>query len=169
MIVPARAGTSLLIAAALMVMLAVLLAPRVSQPAGYHHFADQREWLGVPRFGDVTSNLPFAVIGLWGLAFLAGRGAARAFTDPRERCPYFLALFGLVLTAFGVHLLPSSARQRPACVGSAADDRSSYGPSRSDDRGARQRRVRALASPATTRTGRCQRAAMVLERTPQRG
>jgi hypothetical protein len=106
-------GTSLLIAAALIVMLAVLLAPRVSQPASCHHFADQREWLGVPRFGDVTSNLPFAVIGLWGLAFLAGRGSARAFTDPRERCPYFLASFGLLLTALGsayYHLAPDNAR-----------------------------------------------------------
>jgi hypothetical protein len=151
-----------------MVVLAVFLAPRVSQPAGYHHFANQREWLGVPRFGDVTSNLPFAVIGLWGLAFLAGRGAARAFTDPRERCPYFLA-FGLVLTALGstyYHLAPDNARlvwdRLPMTVVFMALVAAMI-------RGARQRRVRALACPATTRTGRCQRAAMVLERTPQRG
>jgi hypothetical protein len=108
-----RAGTSLLIAAALIVILALLLAPRLPQPDSYHHFADQRAWLGVPRFGDVTSNLPFAVIGLWGLAFLAGPGPDRAFTDRRERCPYFLAFFGLLLTSLGsayYHLAPDNAR-----------------------------------------------------------
>jgi hypothetical protein len=82
-----RAGISLRIVAALIVVLAVLLAPRVPQPDSYHHFADQRPWLGVPRFGDVISNLPFAVIGLWGLAFLAGHESHRAFTDLRERYP----------------------------------------------------------------------------------
>lgn len=108
-----RAGISLLIVAALIVVLAVLLAPRVPQPDSYHHFADQRPWLGVPRFGDVISNLPFAGIGLWGLAFLAGRESHRAFTDLRERYPYFLVFFGLLLTALGSAyylLAPNNAR-----------------------------------------------------------
>ena len=108
-----RSGTLLLIAAALIVALAAFLAPHVPQPDSYHHFADQREWPGVPRFGDVTSNLPFAVIGLWGLAFLAGRGTGPAFTDPRERYPYSLVFFGLLLTALGsayYHLAPDNAR-----------------------------------------------------------
>jgi hypothetical protein len=65
-------------------------------------------------FGDVTSNLPIAVIGLWGLAFLAGRGTGPAFSDPRERRPYVLVFFGLLLTALRssayYHLAPDNAR-----------------------------------------------------------
>jgi len=108
-----RVGTSLLIAATVVVILAALLAPRVPQPDSYHHFADQRCWLGVPRFGDVTSNVPFAVVGLWGLAFLARPDSARAFIDHRERYSYFLVFFGLLLTAFGsayYHLAPENVR-----------------------------------------------------------
>jgi hypothetical protein len=108
-----RAGIPLLITATLFVVIAVRLAPRVPQPNGYHNFADQRGWLSVPRFGNVTSNLPFAVIGLCGLTFLVGPASARAFTNPRERYPYFLVFFGLLLTAFGsayYHLAPDNAR-----------------------------------------------------------
>jgi len=93
--------------------MAALLAPRVAQPDSYHHFADQRCWLGVPRFGDVTSNVPFAVVGLWGLAFLSRPDSARAFIDHRERYSYFLVFFGLLLTAFGsayYHLAQENVR-----------------------------------------------------------
>src|SRR6266480_958236 len=106
-----RAGILLLIAATLIVVVAALLAPQVPQPDSYHHFADQREWLDVPRFGDVMSNLPFAVIGLWGLAFLAGPGSTGTFADHRERYPYFLVFLGLLLTAWSsayYHLAPDN-------------------------------------------------------------
>ena len=33
----------------------------------YHHFADQRSLLGIPNFSDVTSNLPFLLVGVAGL------------------------------------------------------------------------------------------------------
>jgi len=41
-----------------------------SQPVSYHNFADQRAMLGIPNFLNVASNLPFAVIGIWGMIFL---------------------------------------------------------------------------------------------------
>jgi hypothetical protein len=88
--------------------------PPIPQPASYHQFADQRTWLGVPNFGDVASNLAFAVVGLTGLWFLLKPGKlTNAFVDPRERRPYLVAFFGLLLTAFGsayYHLAPSNAR-----------------------------------------------------------
>jgi hypothetical protein len=36
----------------------------------YHLFADQRGFLAIPNFGDVASNVPFAIVGVWGLVFL---------------------------------------------------------------------------------------------------
>ncbi len=39
----------------------------IPQSLLYHEFADRRSWLGIPNFGDVTSNLPFAVAGGFGL------------------------------------------------------------------------------------------------------
>jgi len=90
--------------------------PRIPQPQSYHSFADQRSLLGIPNFGDVVSNLPFAVIGILGIAFLLRSGSDPAsghFLDSRERWPYLIAFVGILLTAFGssyYHLDPSNAR-----------------------------------------------------------
>ena len=46
---------------------ALFLHGPIHQPQAYHAFADARPWLGVPRAGDVLSNVPFALVGLWAL------------------------------------------------------------------------------------------------------
>ena len=56
---------ALLVGVAALALLAWLL-PAAGLPADYHHFADQRSWLGVPHAADVLSNLPFALMGVWG-------------------------------------------------------------------------------------------------------
>lgn len=90
--------------------------PRIPQPQSYHHFADHRSLLGIANFADVVSNLPFAVIGSWGLIFLLGSSSARlgeCFRDPRESWPYWFVFAGLFLTAIGssyYHLDPDNAR-----------------------------------------------------------
>lgn len=57
---------TLLLAATLALVGLAWLAPPLVQFAHYHHFADQRAWLGVPCALDVLSNLPFALFGAWG-------------------------------------------------------------------------------------------------------
>jgi hypothetical protein len=90
--------------------------PRIPQPQSYHSFADQRSLFGIPNFGDVASNLPFAVIGVLGIAFLLRSGtdpSSGRFLDSRERWPYLVAFVGLLLTAIGssyYHLHPNNAR-----------------------------------------------------------
>jgi hypothetical protein len=90
--------------------------PRIPQPQSYHNFADQRSFLGIPNFGDVVSNVPFAVFGLWGLAFWMRSNSdpnPTQFVDRRERWPYLLVFVGVLLTAFGsayYHLEPNNAR-----------------------------------------------------------
>ena len=108
-----RLGFGLVAGVTVAVIAAALLAPRTPQPVAYHHFADQRGLAGIPRFGDVASNLPFAVIGVWGLIFLNGRSGRARFLDPRERYPYLLVFIGLLLTAVGsayYHLTPDNTR-----------------------------------------------------------
>jgi hypothetical protein len=111
--IPRRFGIGLLTAATITVAAAAFLAPRTPQPLVYHHFADQRQWLGIPRFGDVTSNLAFVVVGVCGVIFLTGSSGRKQFLDVRERYPYLLVFAGLLLTAFGstyYHLAPDNAR-----------------------------------------------------------
>jgi hypothetical protein len=103
----------ILVAAAGLLLIICLFLPRIPQPASYHDFADHRAWLGIPNFGDVASNLPFALAGLWGLWFLLKQASRELFVEARERWPYLLVACGLVLTAVGssyYHLAPDNAR-----------------------------------------------------------
>ncbi len=88
------------------------MIPPIPQPLAYHNFADHRGWLGIPNFGDVVSNVPFALVGICGLIFLF-RPHAGTFSDRRERWLYLVMFAGLILTAFGsayYHLAPGNAR-----------------------------------------------------------
>ncbi len=110
---PKRSGVWPFLALALAVGVAALLIPRTDLPPSYHHFADQRVWLGIPHFGDVVSNLLFLLAGLCGLAFLASKASAQQFVEQRERWPYAFVFLGLLLTAFGsayYHLAPDNSR-----------------------------------------------------------
>jgi hypothetical protein len=116
--VPRSKAPALLLAPAVIIAIIAALLPPIPQPLSYHQFADQRAWLGIPNFGDVVSNLPFAIVGICGLIFLLRRSAQNRFADPRERQGYIrwiyvLMFAGLLLTAFGsayYHLAPSNAR-----------------------------------------------------------
>jgi hypothetical protein len=101
----------LITAVAIAVAIIAILLPRIPQPLSYHNFADHRAWLGIPNFGDVASNLPFAVVGVWGLIVVFT--AKAHFSDQRERWPYAIMFVGLILTAVGsayYHLAPDNAR-----------------------------------------------------------
>jgi hypothetical protein len=108
-----RAGIWLFLALVIVVGTATLLVPRTPQPLSYHHFADQRSWLGIPNFGDVASNILFLAAGLWGWAFLCRKSSRERFIEARERWPYVFVFLGLLLTAVGsayYHLAPDNAR-----------------------------------------------------------
>jgi hypothetical protein len=88
------------------------LLPAIPQPLHYHQFADQRVFLSVPNAFDVLSNLPFAMVGAFGLAVTFSRRRP-PLADRQERRPYAV-LFGAVCVAtLGsayYHLAPSNAR-----------------------------------------------------------
>jgi hypothetical protein len=112
-LLPRQAGIWVFLVLAVWVAAAAFLTPRVDLPPSYHHFADQRGFLGIPNFGDVTSNVAFFVAGLLGLVFLTRKASDEKFVYARERWAYFLVFLGLVLTAFGsayYHLAPDNAR-----------------------------------------------------------
>jgi hypothetical protein len=78
---------------------AALLGPVITQPAGYHDFADQRVLWGLPFAMDVLSNLPFAIAGLAGI-WLVGEAPLRALSNV-QRAMAILFFAGLLLTAGG--------------------------------------------------------------------
>jgi hypothetical protein len=84
--------------------------PAIPQDQGYHAFADQRQWLGIPHAADVLSNLAFVLVGLFGITRLASRRHTE-FPPATEAGLWFLAL-GFLGTGVGsawYHLHPTDA------------------------------------------------------------
>lgn len=87
---------------ALLVMTGVLcmigvFGPYVAQYEHYHHFADQSAALGIHHIWDVLSNVPFAIVGIWGLFELR---RSQVFAQPSktlDMCRLFF--YGLIVTS----------------------------------------------------------------------
>ena len=111
-----KSGLRSLVVITAVLVVVVLLLPRIPLPQWYHAFADQRACLGIPNFGNVVSNVPFAIAGVWGLLFLLrldSEDLSRHFVSRKERWPYLVLFAGLVLVAFGssyYHLHPDNPR-----------------------------------------------------------
>lgn len=91
--------------------LALVFHGPIAQLAHYHDFADQRGALGIANAADVLSNIPFALVGIWGLVRLAGAREHPALS--RGWAGYMLFFAALVLTAMGsswYHLAPDNTR-----------------------------------------------------------
>lgn len=90
-----------------------LLGPLPQDPL-YHQFADQRPLLGIANFLDVISNLPFVIIGLLGLGYLAPgclRRGRPAGGLPPLLLHYRIFFVGVLLTGLGsgyYHLAPDN-------------------------------------------------------------
>jgi hypothetical protein len=90
-----------------------LLSPPVPIGPGYHIFADNRTQLGIPNCLDVLSNLPFIIVGLWGMLWLGRGSSAGAFQTRLEKIVYFVFFLGVALTGVGsfwYHLSPNNQR-----------------------------------------------------------
>ena len=61
-----RVAVALVVAFLTVAVVAAIAFPVTRTPA-FHFYADQRTWLGIPHAGDVLSNLPFVIAGVWGL------------------------------------------------------------------------------------------------------
>jgi hypothetical protein len=81
----------------------LLVAAPMPQPLAYHNFADQRPLLGMPHMLNVASNLPFLVVGIWGMVFMASESSRRpgVFLRTPERSAYWIYFLGLALTGIG--------------------------------------------------------------------
>ncbi len=85
---------------------AMLLLPPIPQDPAYHLFAGRSVLLGVPNFWNVASNVPFLLVGAWGLA-----AAPRAVASVPQPA-YVLFCLGVLLVGVGsayYHWAPASS------------------------------------------------------------
>lgn len=61
----------ILLAVSVALLGGAFLLPPVPQDPSYHVFSDQAAWFSVPNFLNVASNLPFLLVGAWGLGTVA--------------------------------------------------------------------------------------------------
>ncbi len=85
--------------------IADLISSPLAQDPAYHVFADQRAFLGIPHFWNVSSNLAFLFVGAWGL-----RVTTRRSGDPLYAA-WLTVFIGVFLTGIGsiwYHLDPGN-------------------------------------------------------------
>ena len=90
--------------------IALALYGRIPQSQAYYQFADHRSFFGIPNFFDVISNLPFLLVGIYGL--LLFRKNTPSGSLPSLRYAYIIFFVGASLVAFGsgyFHLNPNDS------------------------------------------------------------
>ncbi|MFK8068421.1 MAG: ceramidase domain-containing protein [Gammaproteobacteria bacterium] len=100
----------LLIAVSAIIILAVLsfISP-ISQDIGYHNFSDTSSFLSIPNTLNVLSNLPFLIVGIWGLIKLLRDKSLNVLYE--NKLAYVALFLGSALVAFGsgyYHLWPDN-------------------------------------------------------------
>mgnify|MGYP001819647316 CR=1 FL=1 len=86
-----------------------LVTQPIPQDPAYHRFSDVRTLFGIPNFWNVTSNLPFLVVGVAGLWYLRDNADRVCVSGALVAYQVFFA--GILLTAFGsayYHLAPAN-------------------------------------------------------------
>lgn len=86
-----------------------LVVPPIPQDLAYHEFADTRDYLGIPNFWNVASNLLFVVVGSWGTLFILRQGRAGCVAG--LELAYIVFFAGIFLTGLGsgyYHLGPAN-------------------------------------------------------------
>jgi Ceramidase len=89
----------------LSVIVVLFLAP-IAQPMSFHRFANSGFVWWVPNFGNVISNLPFIVIGFYGM-LVVGRSPTTRYI----KVIYFFLFAGVMLTGLGsgyFHIKPNN-------------------------------------------------------------
>ena len=100
---------TLIVIVGLGVILTFFLVEPISQDAVYHHFADNRIFFGIPNTLDVLSNIPFMIIGAWGILFTGKLLKKKLSNAPALH--YLVFFSGIMLTGLGsayYHYAPSN-------------------------------------------------------------
>jgi hypothetical protein len=95
------------------VIVMLFVVPPFEQPPWYHDFADQRCLCGVPHALNVLSNLPFVVVGVWGVFYLLCHARLPGVQEAYERWTYMFFFLFIALTGVGsayYHYAPDNER-----------------------------------------------------------
>ena len=90
----------LLIVIIMVLFVLLMVQGPIVTPMRYLTLADNRQWLSIPNAWNVLSNIPFLIVGVWGLSVLFKPNVI-VFRQPREKIFYVLFFFGVFLAGLG--------------------------------------------------------------------
>jgi hypothetical protein len=108
-----RARLGIVLGVSLILAAVVCFLPSVPLGANYHIFADKSPVFSISNGLDVLSNIPFVLVGIWGIAFVLRGNNHTSFLESRERMPFFIFFVGVMLTGVGsayYHAAPGNFR-----------------------------------------------------------
>lgn len=105
-----KIGLILIVLISISASLSILLLDPIPQDVSYHQFHDTRLISSIPNFWNVVSNLPFLLVGIWGLSWL--RTANENNHISQLRFSYIGFFTGIALVGLGssyYHLSPDNS------------------------------------------------------------
>jgi len=99
-------GIGLITVLALFIALSV---DSIEQDLSYHNLADQRTLLAIPNFWNIFSNLPFIIVGFFGIIYTVKKRFV--VSNRQSYTMYFTFFLGVLLTGIGsgyYHLEPNN-------------------------------------------------------------
>lgn len=88
----------ILLLISLVVTIFVFLLGQIYQKTGYYSFIDARTILSIPNFFNVISNLPFLLVGIYGLFLLKNN---QLDINNKIKSLYYVMFFGVTMVFFG--------------------------------------------------------------------
>ena len=92
---------AILVAVLIVAVGGLLFLEPIPQNPAYHLFADTQSYLGLANFGNVTSNVGFAIVGVLGLVTIFGRKDRDIFEQPLDAWPYIVFFFAVLSVGAG--------------------------------------------------------------------
>lgn len=95
-------GSSLLVLIGVLGLLLLVFLEPIQQSQAYHSFSDNIMFFNVSNFWNVMSNIPFLIVGVWGMF--------KANSMAKNILQYFILFFGIALISIGsgyYHLNPN--------------------------------------------------------------
>ncbi len=81
----------------------------IAQDPAYHVFADQRILLRLPNFWNVVTNLPFIIVGIFGLLFCKSNESFSLPGENRMACIFFfVGILGTGISSGYYHIIPDN-------------------------------------------------------------
>lgn len=106
-----KVGFFLIALVALFTIFAFVSLERVPQDLQYHNFSDSNIYLSIPNALNVLSNIPFILVGIYGMLCLAQSKISSTAIANSNKLAYWVLFAGTTFVGFGssyYHLSPSN-------------------------------------------------------------